>query len=68
MWVQKKMVLKHELFKSIPLHIQEQNFGENIYELEDHIGEVLSSNLLPKLALVRKINSYKFSQFLQKNV
>jgi hypothetical protein len=56
MWVQEKMVLKRELLKSIPLHIQEQNFGEDIYELEDHVWEeVLSSNLLPKLGLVRKI-------------
>jgi hypothetical protein len=43
------MVPKHELLKSIPLHIQEQNYGKDVYELEDHVGEkTFSSNLSPK--------------------
>jgi hypothetical protein len=64
MWVQEKMVLKHELLNNIPLHIQEQNFGKDIYELEDHVGEeVLSSNLPPKLGLVRKILFTSFPNF-----
>jgi hypothetical protein len=52
---------KHKLFKSIPLHVQELNYKENIYELEDHVGEVApNSNLSPKLGPTKK-NSYKFS-------
>jgi len=35
----KKMVPKHKLPKSIPLHIQELNYKANVYELEDHVGE-----------------------------
>jgi hypothetical protein len=49
------MVTKHLLFKSIILHIQGLNYGENVYELEDHVGhEALNSNLLPKLGLIKK--------------
>jgi hypothetical protein len=40
MWVQGKIMPKHKLFESIPLHVQELNYGENIYDLEDHVGEV----------------------------
>jgi hypothetical protein len=55
MWVQEKMVLKRKLLKSIPLHIQEFFFREDIYELEDHVGEEVSrSKLSPKLGLIRK--------------
>jgi hypothetical protein len=44
------MVPKHELLESILLHIQEQNYGEDVYELKDHVGEkTFSSNLSPKL-------------------
>jgi len=38
-WVQEKMVPKHELTKSIPLHNQGLNCEANICELEDHVGE-----------------------------
>jgi len=33
------MVPKHELLESIPLHDQGLNYGINICELEDHVGE-----------------------------
>ncbi len=39
MWVWEKMVPKHELLESIPLHGQRSNCGINVYELEDHVGE-----------------------------
>jgi hypothetical protein len=50
------MVLKCELFKIIPLHIQELNYGNlGMYELKDHVGEVaLSLNLPPKPRLAKK--------------
>jgi hypothetical protein len=28
------MVLKHELFENVPLHVQELNY---VYEMEDHV-------------------------------
>ncbi len=34
------MVSKCELFESIPLHRQELNYGTNVYELKDHVGEM----------------------------
>ncbi len=47
---------KHELFENIPLYIQKLNCKENIYELEDHVGEkALSSNYLPKLGLAKEL-------------
>jgi len=50
MRVQEIMVLEHELFKSILLHVQGLNYGEGIYELENHVGEeTLNSNLPLKL-------------------
>jgi len=55
MWVQKKLVPRHGLFLNIPLHVQELNYEENIYELEDHVGEkALSLNLLPTFGHVKK--------------
>jgi hypothetical protein len=50
------MVPEQELLESIPLHIQGLNYGECIYELEDHVGEkALSSNLsLFKLEPIKK--------------
>jgi hypothetical protein len=49
------MVPKCELLESIPLHIQELNYGEGIYELVDHVGEkALNSNLSSKLGLTKK--------------
>jgi hypothetical protein len=45
MWVWEKMVPKHELPKSIPLHSQRLNYRARVCELEDHVGEKgLSSN------------------------
>jgi hypothetical protein len=35
----RKMVPKHELPKSIPLHNQGLNYGTNICGLKDHVGE-----------------------------
>jgi hypothetical protein len=32
-------VHKHKLFESISLHDQRLNYGINICELEDHVGE-----------------------------
>jgi len=44
-WVWEKMVLKCELFKSIPIHGQRLNYRIGVYELEDHVWEKgLSSN------------------------
>ncbi len=37
--MQEKMVPKHELSKSIPLHAQELNCRIDVCELEDHVGE-----------------------------
>jgi len=39
MWVWEKMVPKQELPKSIPLHAQRLNYGTNVYELEEDVGE-----------------------------
>ncbi len=40
---------KCELFENIPLQIQKLNCRENVYELEDHVGEeALISNWSPK--------------------
>jgi hypothetical protein len=42
------MVPKHELLENIPLHIRELNYEQNVYELEDHVGEkALSLNFTP---------------------
>jgi len=50
------MVQEHKLFKNIPLHVQGLNYGEGVYELEDHVGEeTLSSNLLLELGSVKRI-------------
>ncbi len=50
------MVLKLEMHENNPLHIQELNYGKNVYELEDLVGEeLLSLNMSPKLGLVEKI-------------
>jgi hypothetical protein len=39
------MVLKHEPFKIIPLHVQGLNYGEGVYELDDRVvEEAMSSN------------------------
>jgi hypothetical protein len=50
------MVSKCKLFKNIPLHLQNLNCKENVYELEDHVGEkALTSNWLPKLGPIKII-------------
>ncbi len=55
------MVPKHELLKSIPLHVQKLNYREGVYELEDHVGEeTLSLDLLIKLEPTKN-TSCKFS-------
>jgi hypothetical protein len=41
------MVQEHKLFQSIPLHVQRLNYGEGIYELEDHVNEEALSSKLP---------------------
>jgi len=67
MWVQGKIMPKCKLFESIPLHVQELNYGKNIYELEDHVGEVASnSNLSPKLGHAKK-PSTSFPNCILKN-
>jgi hypothetical protein len=56
MWVQEKMVLKHELSESIPLHSQRVKYETNVCELEDHVGEKgWSSNWPTKLGLPKKL-------------
>jgi hypothetical protein len=54
MWVQEKILPKYELPKSIPLHVQELNYGINICELEDHVEEEgLSLSWPSKLQLIK---------------
>jgi hypothetical protein len=49
------MVPKHELFESIPLHDQGLNYGANVCELEDRVGERgWSLNWSTKLGLIEK--------------
>jgi len=49
-------VSKCKLFENISLHIQKLNCKENVYELEDHVGEeVLTSNWSPKLRPIKII-------------
>jgi hypothetical protein len=64
----RKMVLKHELPKSIPLHIQGLNYGANIYELEDNVGEKgWSLNWPTKLGHAKNIPLANFLNRLLKN-
>jgi hypothetical protein len=45
-----------KLLESIPMHVQKLNYKENIYELDDHVGEVAPNpNLLPKLGPTKKL-------------
>jgi hypothetical protein len=49
------MVPKHELRESIPLHGQGLNYGTNVYELKDHVGEKgWNSNWPKKLGPTKK--------------
>ncbi len=60
--------VKHELFDSIPLHVQGLNCGEGVYELEDHVGEeALSSNLPLELRPIKIIPLVDFLNRLLKN-
>jgi hypothetical protein len=62
------MVPKCELLKIIPLHVLELNYGVNIFELEDHVGEeALSSYLPPKFGPTKRILA-SFSNYLLKNI
>jgi hypothetical protein len=61
MWVQKKMVPKHELLESLSMCIQELNYEKYLYELEDHVWEeALSLNLPLKFGHVTKKNPTLF--------
>ncbi len=52
---------KHEFPKSIPLHGQGLNYGVNIYELEDHVGEKgWNTNWSMKLGFVKKTSLASF--------
>jgi len=65
----KKMVLEHELLENIPLHAQELNCGESVYELKDHVGEkALILNLPLKLGLIRKIPLASFPNHLLETI
>ncbi len=37
---------RHGLFYSIPLHIQELDYEEGVYELGDHVGDTTSKCVL----------------------
>ncbi len=61
------MVLERLLLESIILHVQGLNYGEKVYELEDHVGQkALSLNSLPKLGFVKNNFSRTFFQLLAK--
>ncbi len=63
-----KMVPKHELLESIPLHAQRLNFGTCVCELEDHVGEKgLSLNWLMKLRPAKKTPPASFPSHLLKS-
>jgi hypothetical protein len=68
MLVHEIMVPKHELFESIPLHVQGLNYGKGIYELEDCVGEeALSLNLMLKLGPIKKFPLTSFPNLLLEN-
>jgi hypothetical protein len=49
------MVPRYKLIENIPLHGQRLNYGSNVCELEDHVGEKgWSSNWLTKLGPTKK--------------
>lgn len=57
------MVPKCKLLESIPLHVQELNCGNDVYELENYVKEeALSSNLCAKAWARKKNFSCKFSR------
>ncbi len=66
--MQEKMVLKHKLPESIPLHDQRLNYEADICELEDHVGEKgLNPNWPTKLGLVKKGPLASFPNRMLKN-
>jgi hypothetical protein len=54
MWVEKKIVPKHELLESIPLHVQKL-CEENVYELKDHVEEETLNFHLPTKKLFLQV-------------
>jgi hypothetical protein len=63
------MVLKPVLLKNILVHVQGLNYGEGVYELEDHVGqEALNSKLLLKLGPIKKILLASFPNHMLKIV
>jgi len=63
--VQKKIMSKCELPKSIPLHGQRLNYGIGVCELEDHVGEKGWNLKWPtKLALAKKTPFINFPTHL----
>jgi hypothetical protein len=66
--VQKKMVPKHELLQSIPLHDQMLNYRVNICELEYHVREKgWSLNWPTKFGLAKKTPLVTFLNHLLEN-
>jgi hypothetical protein len=67
--VQEKMLPKCVLLDSILLHIQGLNYKEDVYELENHVGQgALSSNLFLKLGPMKRIPFIGFPNCLLENV
>jgi hypothetical protein len=63
--VQREMVPKCKLLKSISLHVQNLNYRKNVYELNDHVGEeALSLSLLLKLKLAKRTPPTSFHNCL----
>ncbi len=57
-------MLERKLCEKIPLHVQELNYEEGVYELEDQVEEeAWGLDLLPKLGLIKK---KKFASFLSR--
>ncbi len=67
-WVQEKMTFEYKLFKSLSLHVQELNCETFFNELEVHVGEEASLNLMPNLGFRRKILLASFLNHLLENV
>jgi hypothetical protein len=68
MWGWEEMVLKCKLCENIPLHVQELNCEEGVYELEYQVGEeAWGLYLLPKLGLIKNKIIASFPNRLLKN-
>jgi hypothetical protein len=62
------MVQEHEMLENVSLHVQKINYEEDLYELEDCVGEeALNLNLPLKLGLVKRIIPTLFFSHLLKN-